>query len=187
MLEKGVNVSIGMDGTTLNDDEDMLQELRLVSKLHRAPRGLEYTACPTPFDVLTMGTVNGARSVTMESEIGKLEPGRKADIVLIDDAFARPYLDPRPHLVDAILYRARGMDVDTVLIDGEVVLRGRKFTQVDEDAILRDLVASAQTAPDPKVRRWWEAMQELRPHVVRFYERWETPAYEPCYTFNSLA
>ena len=95
MLEKGVNVSIGMDGTTLNDDEDMLQELRLVSKLHRAPRGLEYTACPTPFDVLTMGTVNGARSVTMESEIGKLEPGRKADVVLIDDAFARPYLDPR--------------------------------------------------------------------------------------------
>ena len=187
MLEKGVNVSIGMDGTTLNDDEDMLQELRLVSKLHRAPRGLEYTACPTPFDVLTMGTVNGARSVTMESEIGKLEPGRKADVVLIDDAFARPYLDPRSHLVDAILYRARGMDVDTVLIDGEVVLRGRKFTQVDEDAILRDLVASAQTAPDPKVRRWWEAMQELRPHVVRFYERWETPAYEPCYTINSLA
>ena len=62
MLEKGVNVSIGMDGTTLNDDEDMLQELRLVSKLHRAPRGLEYTACPTPFDVLTMGTVNGVTS-----------------------------------------------------------------------------------------------------------------------------
>jgi cytosine/adenosine deaminase-related metal-dependent hydrolase len=175
-----------MDGTTLNDDEDMLQELRLVAKLHRAPRGLQYTACPTSFDVLTMATVNGARSVTMESQIGKLEPGRKADVVLIEDAFARPYLDRATHLVDAILYRARGLDVDTVLIDGEVVLRGGAFTRVDEEAILRDLVASAEADPDPKVRRWHEAMRDLRPHVVRFYERWETPRYEPCYTVNSL-
>jgi 5-methylthioadenosine/S-adenosylhomocysteine deaminase len=186
MLEKGVNVSIGMDGTTLNDDEDMLQELRLVAKLHRAPRGLEYTACPTSADVLTMGTVNGARSITMESQIGKLEPGRKADIVLIADAFARPYIDSRAQLVDAILYRARGQDVDTVLIDGEVVLAGGRFTKVDEEAILRDLIASAEAAPDPKVRCWWEALQDLRPHVVRFYERWETPDYTPSYTIHSL-
>jgi 5-methylthioadenosine/S-adenosylhomocysteine deaminase len=186
MLEKGVNVSIGMDGTTLNDDEDMLQELRLVAKLHRAPRGLEYTACPTSADVLTMGTVNGARSVTMESQIGKLEPGRKADIVLIADEFALPYVDSRTQLVDAILYRARGQDVDTVLIDGEIVLAGGRFTKVDEAAILRDLIASAEAAPDPKVRRWWETLQDLRPHVVQFYERWETPDYTPVYTINSL-
>lgn len=186
-LEKGVNVSIGMDGTTLNDDEDMLQELRLVSKLHRLPRGLEYTPCPTSADVLTMATVNGARSVTMADSIGRLEAGRKADVVLIDyDAVAKPYLDPRLHVVDAILYRARGMDVDTVLIGGEVVLKGRKFTRLDEQQIVRDLVASAESDPSPLVKRWWEALGELRPHVVRFYERWETPAYEPCYTPNSL-
>jgi cytosine/adenosine deaminase-related metal-dependent hydrolase len=175
-----------MDGTTLNDDEDMLQELRLVAKLHRAPRGLEHTPCPTSVDVLRMATVNGARSVTMESQIGKLEPGRKADVVLIEDAFARPYLDPRTELVDAILYRARGLDVDTVLIDGEVVLRGGQFTRVDEEEVLRGLAASAAADPDAKTKRWHEALQELRPHVARFYERWDTPAYEPCYTVNSL-
>lgn len=187
LLEKGVNVSIGMDGTTINDDEDMLQELRLVAKLHRLPRGLEYTACPTSFDVLTMGTANGARSLAMEGRIGKLEAGYKADLALLDsDGFTKPYLDPRVHIVDAVLYRARGMDVDTVLIDGEVVLRDREFVALDENAILAELVASAEAAPSPLTGRWMDALQELKPHVVRFYERWETPAYEPCYTVNSL-
>ena len=188
MLEKGVNVSIGMDGTTLNDDEDMLQELRLVAKLHRLPRGLEYMPCPTSFDVLTMGTVNGGRSLAMESVIGKLEPGYKADVVLIDaDGFVKPYLDPRVHIVDAVLYRARGMDVDTVLVNGEVVLRDKAFVGLDENEILEQLVASAEAEPSLLTKRWMDAMADLKPHVVRFYERWETPAYEPCYTVNSLS
>lgn len=188
MLEKGVNVSIGMDGTTLNDDEDMLQELRLVAKLHRLPRGLEYTRSPTSFDVLTMATANGARSLAMDSEIGKLEPGYKADVVLIDsDSFTKPYLDPRVHIVDAILYRARGVDVDTVLVDGEVVLHDKVFVGLDENEILRQLVATAEAEPTALTKRWMEAMQELKPHVVRFYEKWETPAYEPCYTVNSMS
>jgi 5-methylthioadenosine/S-adenosylhomocysteine deaminase len=187
LLEKGVNVSIGMDGTTLNDDEDMLQELRLVAKLHRLPRWLEYTRCPSSFDVLTMGTVNGARSLAMADSIGKLEPGYNADVVLIDtDGFTRPYLDPSVHIVDAVLYRARGMDVETVIVNGEVVLRDREFVKLDENAILAELVASAEAEPSPLARRWTLALQELKPHVVRFYEHWEQPAYEPYYTVNSL-
>jgi cytosine/adenosine deaminase-related metal-dependent hydrolase len=188
LLEKGVNVSIGMDGTTINDDEDMLQELRLVAKLHRQPRGLQYAAAPTSEDVLRMATAGGARSMTLESTIGVLEPGKKADVVVIDlDRIEHPYLDPRVHVVDAILYRARGMDVDTVLVDGEVVLRDRAFVKVDENEILRELRSSAEAEPSPLQARWHEALRELKPHVVRFYERWETPAYEPCYTVNTLS
>jgi 5-methylthioadenosine/S-adenosylhomocysteine deaminase len=187
MLEKGVNVSIGMDGTTLNDDEDMLQELRLVAKLHRLPRGLEYTPCPTSSDVLAMGTANGGRSLAMEQEIGKLEPGYKADIALLDtEGFTKPYLDPRVDVVDAVLYRARGMDVDTVLVDGEVVLRDKAFVKLDENDILRQLVASAEEEPSALQKRWSAVLQELKPHVVRFYSSWETPAQEPCYTVNSM-
>ena len=74
---EGVNVSIGMDGTTINDDEDMLQELRLVAKLHRLPRGLYYAACPTSEDVLRMATANGARSMTLQDSIGNLRPARR--------------------------------------------------------------------------------------------------------------
>ena len=187
LLEKGVNVSIGMDGTTLNDDEDMLQELRLVAKLHRLPRGLYYAACPTSEDVLRMATANGARSMTLQDSIGSLEAGKKADVVLIDlDRIEQPYLDPRVHIVDAILYRARGMDVDTVLVDGEVVLRDRQFVKIDENEIVRELRASAEADPTPLQARWHAALQELKPHVVRFYEHWETPAYEPCYAVNTL-
>jgi cytosine/adenosine deaminase-related metal-dependent hydrolase len=188
LLEKGVNVSIGMDGTTINDDEDMLAELRLVAKLHGLPRGLEHTPCPTSFDVLRMGTVNGARSVGMADSIGKLERGRKADIVLVDyPAASGPYLDPRVHVVDTLLYRARAMDVDTVLIDGDVVLRDSKLTRIDEKKLIDDLVASAEADPDPVIRRWWDALTELRPYVAKFYERWDTPEYSPCYSTNSLA
>jgi len=188
LLEKGVNVSIGMDGTTINDDEDMLQELRLAAKLHRLPRGLEHTPCPSSFDVLAMGTANGARSLAMEGSIGKLEPGFKADVVLVDaESATKPYLDPRVHIVDAVLYRARGMDVDTVLIDGEVVLRDKAFVSLNENDIVQQLVASAEAEPSPLAARWNQALQELQPHVARFYERWEMPAYEPCYTVNSLS
>jgi cytosine/adenosine deaminase-related metal-dependent hydrolase len=187
LLEKGVNVSIGMDGTTLGDDEDMLAELRLVANLHRLPRGLEPTSCPSSFDVLRMGTVNGARTLGMQSTIGTLEPGRRADIVLVDrESFSRPYMDPRVHIVDALLYRARAMDVDTVIIDGEVVLRDRRFVALDENDILDRLVASAEAEDSPLEARWRRAVDELRPHIARFYERWETPAYEPCYAVNSL-
>ena len=188
LLEKGVNVSIGMDGTTLNDDEDMLQELRLVAKLHRLPRGLEYTRCPDSHDVLRMATANGARSVTMPDDIGKLEAGRKADVVLVDyDAVAGPYLDPRIHVVDTVLHRARGLDVDTVLIDGEVVLRDGRFVRVDADDVTRRLAESAAQPLDPAKERWHSCLRELRPHVARFYERWETPAYDPVYSVNSRA
>ena len=86
-----------------------------------------------------------------------------------------------------MLYRARGMDVDTVLIDGEVVLRDKRFISLDENDIVEQLVASAEAEPSPLAKRWNEALQELQPNVARFYERWETPAYEPCYTVNSVS
>ena len=188
MLEKGVNVSIGMDGTTLNDDEDMLQEMRLVHKLGALPRGLEYAACPTSFDVLRMATVNGARSTTFGPSIGSLAPGKKADIVLIDgEPMRAPYLGAAVHVVDAVLHRARGMDVDTVLVGGEVVLRDKEFTKLDHASILAELCRSADLPPEPVTQRWMQATRDIRPHVAAFYKRWETPAYEPCYTVNSLS
>jgi hypothetical protein len=78
------------------------------------------------------------------------------------------------------------MDVDTVLVDGEVVLRDGAFVKLDENEILRQLVASAEEEPSALQRRWSGVLEELKPHVVRFYSSWDTPAQEPCYTVNSM-
>ena len=188
LLEKGVNVSIGMDGMTLNDDEDMLGELRVVAALHRLPRGLEHVFCPSSGDVLKMATVNGARSMAMESEIGKLEVGSKADLALVDyEGIAKPHLDPRVSVIDAVLYRARAADVDTVIVDGEVLLAGGEFVNIDEAKVVDSLSTAAEVPLAPLTQRWFDILGEIRPYVAAFYERWETPAWEPCYRPNSLA
>jgi 5-methylthioadenosine/S-adenosylhomocysteine deaminase len=186
MLEKGVNVSIGIDGMALNDDDDMLQELRLVSKIHRLPQGFQRPRPLTSAEIFKMATVNGAQSTTIGPRIGTLVPGSEADIVLIDyTRIAQPYLHSGTDVADAVLHRGKGSDVDTVLVGGEVILRDGEFPRLREDELLKELAAIAEAEPEPRVRRWMEAMSELRPHVDRFYQGWETPEYDPCYTVNS--
>jgi cytosine/adenosine deaminase-related metal-dependent hydrolase len=184
MLEKGVNVSIGMDGNSFADDEDMLAEMRLAHKLSLLPRGLEPARAPSSFDVLRMATVNGARSAGQPA-IGSLRPGSKADIVVLDGGRMRyPYTAPSIHVVDSILYRAKHGDVETVLVDGEVVLRDRRFVNVDEAEIAQRLRALAEAPPSPEVARWQKAMAELQRHTREFYTGWPAEEERPCYVVN---
>jgi 5-methylthioadenosine/S-adenosylhomocysteine deaminase len=187
LLDQGVNVSIGMDGMGLNDDDDMLQELRLVARLHGLPRRLERLAAPTAADVLRMATVNGARSTTIGSSIGTLAPGAKADVVLMDlEAVAGAYLDPRSDLLDVLLYRARGAHVDTVVVGGEVLLLDGRFTRVDEDRVTARLAESAAAEATPRVARLLEVLDELRPQVHRLFTDWPEPDFKPAYVVDSL-
>jgi cytosine/adenosine deaminase-related metal-dependent hydrolase len=185
MLEKGVNVSIGMDGNSFADDEDMLAEMRLAHKLSLLPRGLEPAGAPTSFDILRMATVNGARSAGQSPAIGSLLPGSKADIVVLDGGRMRyPYTAPSIHVVDSILYRAKHGDVETVLVDGEVVLRDRQFVNVDEAETAQRLRALAEAPPSPEVARWQQAMAELQRHTREFYTGWPAVEERPCYAVN---
>jgi 5-methylthioadenosine/S-adenosylhomocysteine deaminase len=187
LLEKGVNVSIGMDGMGLSDDDDMLEELRLVARLHGLPRRLERLPCPTSADILRMATVNGARSTTIGPSIGTLVPGAKADVVLVDfDAVAGAYLDPTADVVDALVYRARGAHVDTVLIAGEVLLREGCFTRLDESKIVARLAENAAAAPTPRVARLLAVLDELRPYVHRLFSGWPEPDFQPAYVVDSV-
>ena len=187
LLEKGVNVSIGMDGMGLNDDDDMFQELRLVARLHGLPRRLERLRRPTSADVLRMATVNGARSTTIGPSIGTLAPGAKADVILVDfDAVAGAYLDPKTDVVDAVVYRARGAHVDTVLVAGEVLLRDGRFTKLDESEIVARLTENAAAAQTPRVARLLAVLDELRPHIDRLFSGWPEPDFQPAYVVDSL-
>ncbi len=186
MLEHGVNVSLGIDGTGIDDDEDMIKEMRLVAKLHRIPRGIPLDPAPSSLDVLRMATANGGRTLGAEGSLGSLAPGFKADMVVVNtDAVNFPYLQPGTDPVDALLYRAKGNDVRTVMIDGEVVLRDGRFTTIDEDQIAARLAASAETAGTELHSRWAEALVELRPYVREFYANWSWTEPQPYYLPNS--
>ena len=132
---KGVTVAIGLDEAGINDDRDMLQEMRMVLRAHRVP-GMDDDV-PTPAQVFRMATEDGAKTTPFGKHIGVLEVGRAADMVLIDwEQVSYPYLDREIGLLDAVVQRAKAGGVRTVLCAGEVIYDQGKFTKADRDGAL---------------------------------------------------
>ncbi len=188
MLAKGVNVSVGTDSTAINDDDDMLQEMRLVSKLHREP-SIAGSAINS-HQVLKMSTVNAAqptffRDSEGRESIGALETGMKADMVLMElSSIEEPYLDPDINIVDALLYRGKARQVDTVIIDGQVVLKGGRSTKVDKDELLRELKERFSRPQESAVAETRAMARRLQPYVEKFYESWSAGGSPPYYVYN---
>jgi 5-methylthioadenosine/S-adenosylhomocysteine deaminase len=131
MLERGVSVSLGADGAPCNNRLDMFTEMRtaaLLQKVRRGPQALPALAA------LRMATVAGARALGLEGEIGSIEVGKRADLTLLD--LDRLHTTPRPDLISTIVYAAQPEDVETVIIDGKVVMRERVLLTLDEDEVL---------------------------------------------------
>ena len=190
MLSGGVNVAMGTDSTALNDDDDMLQEMRLASKLHRQP-GLDRPALET-HQALRMATANAARPTGFEGRIGVLETGRYADMVLLDwDAMTAPYFedsgDPGTDAVNAVIYRGKSAHVDTVLINGEVVLRGGRFVKADEEEITGELRRQLSSPIDSDTQATRQMAARLLPYIHQFYDDWRIPADGPHYLYNGQA
>jgi 5-methylthioadenosine/S-adenosylhomocysteine deaminase len=169
--KKGVIVGMGLDEAGINDDRDMLQEMRLVLKLHRVP-GMD-SQVPTSAQVFQMATEHGAKTTGFAREIGTLEVGKAADVVLIDwHHIAYPYLDQDISVIDAVIHRSRTSGVDTVMVEGEVILKEGKFTRVDKEAALAELAASLNVPRTPEEERRRELSKRLFPHVENFYAGW---------------
>ena len=184
MLAGGVNVAIGTDSTGINDDEDMLQEMRLVAKLHREP-GIEGRAINS-HQVLRMATLNAAAPTFFHNQIGALEKGRRADIVLMDMAsIQEPYLDPDIHIIDALLYRGKARHVDTVIINGEVVLRDGKFVKISKEDVVKELRERYSRPMEQSVVETRSMVQRLIPYVEQFYQSWQPGSGLPHYRYNS--
>jgi 5-methylthioadenosine/S-adenosylhomocysteine deaminase len=131
MLAAGVAVGLGTDGPAgSNNDLDVMEEIDLAAKLAKVtknnPLALNARA------VVEMATVQGARALHLESEIGSLEAGKKADIVVID--LNAPNAVPVYDIYSQIAYSLKASDVNTVVIGGRVVMRERKLLTVDEQA-----------------------------------------------------
>jgi len=133
MLHDGVNVALGCDGGPSNNCYDMVREMRLASLLHKV-RLLDPLAMDAE-TVLEMATINGARALGLEKEIGSIEVGKKADLVLI--SLQKPHLTPAFNPVSHLVYAADGSDVDTVIIDGHIIMEKGAVHTLDETRILR--------------------------------------------------
>ena len=181
----GINTAIGIDEAGINDDRDMLQEMRMVLRAHRVP-GMD-DSVPTAAQVFRMATSGGAKTTAFGDTIGRLEPGRAADMVLLDwKQVSYPYLDDTVPLLDAVLLRAKTQGVRATICDGEVIYAEGRFTKVDRDAALQSLHDELNKAlTDDEVDRRGLS-KALLPHVKAFYANYMDPArHEPFYRGSS--
>lgn len=168
MVRAGVNVAMGIDDKSINDDDDPFMELRLISMLARIPGfDLGQETRLTSAEVLAMGTVNAARTLGFGGVLGTLAPGMLADAVVLDTAemLHDPWTSDRLSIPDLILLRAKGIHTRHVVVDGRVVVRDGRFTTTDVDALYREVRAwvakHEDSAADP---RRIETLRRLKPH-----------------------
>lgn len=166
----GINTAIGLDEAGINDDRDMLQEMRMVLRTHRVP-GMEQDSVPGVGQVLRMATQGGARTTSFGETLGTIEKGKAADLSLIDwNQIAYPYLDAETPVLDAVIQRAKTTGVTFVMCDGEAIFENGKFTRVDRDGALATLHEQLSRAlSDDEVHRR-RLSKALLPHVRQFYE-----------------
>jgi len=163
MLDAGLAVGLGTDGSVCADNQNLFEALRIASVVStiRFPHATErWLDAATVWRLVTAGS---ARVLGVAGDLGAIAPGRKADLVLLraDSVFLRPLADP----LNALVYAETGASVETVLVDGRVVLENGRVTTLDETRIY----ARVQEAADRQRARSgeaWELARRLAPHVA---------------------
>ena len=178
---QGIRVAIGIDEAGLNDDRDMLQEMRLVLNVHRVP-GMDDVP-PTCPQVLQMATEHGAMTTPFGASIGRLEPGRQADFVAINHRRALwPYQDDQISIVDAIMQRAKTSSVDATVIGGVTVYENGRFQLLDKDQVLNEIAAILAQPRTREAQAMIGVAQQMQEYVKTFYHHYVDPgSYVPFY------
>lgn len=173
LYKRGVTVAIGMDDKELSDDKDYIEELRLASKLHRISSHKLDSGHISPRDIFKMGTQNGAEVLGFSKSIGSLNIGKQADIVLLDlKRMSEPFCSSDINILDLLIYRGRGMDVDTVLVGGDVLVRNKKLTKIDREEVIRKLQESLPADYEAVFRKRNKLFTSLRNKVAEHYTGW---------------
>jgi 5-methylthioadenosine/S-adenosylhomocysteine deaminase len=154
LLNAGVTTALGTDGPASNNNLDMWEEMRTASFLAKVRSGDPQAL--NAHDVIKMATTGGARALGLDDEVGKLVPGMKADVIVID--MNQPHLTPTYNYVSNLVYSARGSDVRDVIINGKVVVRDHKLVSADLNRILMEAHAFAN-----EVSEFLERPRDLRP------------------------
>ena len=133
MTKAGVNVGLGCDGGPSNNCYDMIREMKTASLLQKVRTMDPLTMNAST--VLEMATIKGARALGLESQIGSIEVGKKADLIIVN--LRKPHLTPTFNPVSSIVYAAEGSDVQTTIIDGRIIMDNRVVKTLNEDKIIQ--------------------------------------------------
>lgn len=132
MIEKGIVVGLGSDGPASNNDMILWEEMNLAAILHKG-KTLDPTVIPAQ-KAFEMATIDGAKALWMDKEIGSVEVGKKADLVLVDTSSPHQY-PPSQNIYSQLVYSTKSSDVDSVVIDGQVVYENKKFLTLNQSEI----------------------------------------------------
>jgi 5-methylthioadenosine/S-adenosylhomocysteine deaminase len=154
LLAAGVDVGLGTDGAASNNDLDLWEEIDTAAKLHKVASG-DPTTLPAR-DAVAMATIGGARALDLDASIGSLEVGKRADLIIVrTDRLHQAPQRPEPNPYSLLVYATKAQDVDTVIVDGEVVMHKGRIATLDEGAVLtaaRNLRDRIQAPPSPSLR-----------------------------------
>ena len=132
MLAAGEAIGLATDGAASNNNLDLFEEMDLAAKLQKITR-MDSRALPAE-QVVEMATIGGARAIHQEKQIGSLEAGKKADLILVDTT--APHATPMYNVYSQLVYALKASDVRTVVIGGKIVMEDRRMLTLEESAIL---------------------------------------------------
>jgi len=133
LIDAGVNMSLGTDGAASNNNLDMVEEMKIAALLQKV-NNMDSTVLPSE-KVFEMATIGGARALGLQDEIGTIEVGKKADLVLLD--MNTPHLTPFRHPMSHLVYAANGSDVDTVICNGEILMQDKELKVLNEAEVIK--------------------------------------------------
>ncbi|MGH8543372.1 MAG: amidohydrolase family protein [Gammaproteobacteria bacterium] len=164
-IAAGVNVGLGTDGSASNDGQNMFDAMRLAALIHNQA-GSDFSEWVSPPQALAMATRNGARAFGLDA--GVLAPGKLADIVLLRRD--TPAFTPLNDAIAQLVFCENGSGVDSVIVNGEIVVESGRLTKVDEKEAL-SLAELARSRLDPLIRKELAAAQTMEPSLTEMYFR----------------
>ncbi len=131
MFEKGINVCLGTDGAASNNGQNMFREMAIEALIHKAVNNTPQ--CVGAKEVFRMATINGAKALQLGEVTGSIEVGKKADLAIL--RLDVPSMMPNNNLIAALTYSANGSEVDTVIINGQIVMEKREVKTIDSERV----------------------------------------------------
>ena len=165
LRESGVNIALGTDGASSNDNLNLFEVMKFTA-LKQTIDDVDFKSWPLSADVLKYATEGGARATGLESDIGKIETGKKADIVIID--LNNTTHLPVNNILGQLVYCEDGRNVETVIVDGKVIVEGGVVKTIDEKSLLAE-VKAIQIDYQERMKKIVETNKVLLPYLEKTY------------------